>query len=216
MEYCICKCSSLDLSPEQPQKPEKPQKSQKQQKPEKPQKSQKPRIETTKKVTSNFPIDWKDIAQLAQDRSSRLRLIVKLLDGSTHPTLAFGFSCTTSALGFSISSCRNQIHFHVFDDIMSLKHLFRRWKALKHIFFTWEGNIWRIAKGSTMVKGLIHSQKKQSNPLVTQITAIFVALLPTTLVASFGFMAGPSVSAARGSSTFACSNHAICWKQKQK
>ena len=105
--------------------------------------------------------------------------------------------------------------FHVFDDIMSLKHLFRRWKALRHIFFTWEGNIWRIAKGSTMVKGLIHSQKKQSNPLVTQITAIFVALLPTTLVASFGFMAGPSVSAARGSSTFACSNHAICWKQKQ-
>ena len=75
-------------------------------------KSQEARLENKKKWPSNFPttsIDWKDIVQLTQDQSSR-PLIAKLC-GWTHPTLAFGFSCATSALGFSILSCRNQIHF---------------------------------------------------------------------------------------------------------
>ena len=34
-------------------------------------------------------------------------------------------------------------------------------------------------------------------------------------VASFDFVAGPSVSAARSSSAFACSNHAMFWQQEQ-
>ena len=65
----------------------------------------------------------------------------------------------------------------------------------------------RFQKNHPWWKGLLTKKSEQSVSHTNHCQRL--ALLPTALVASvasWGFMSGPSVSAARGSSTFACSN----------